>query len=201
MSKPCLPALMAVLFAVGGTAQAVSPANRQRVPVDASACGAVPAQLAAAAAAIVGRDWPGYRPYLCLYPVRAPDGKVSLYVLALDVPRADRAHALAWRHGKPVAADDVGGDIDPMPLPAVISRDGRWLATLPRPFPADPPATMSVSFSEWLGGFPTRIDLRIDDPTQDIAARPPYCPPALLWDRRTGRFVETPGKFYASCPR
>lgn len=201
MSKRAWVAVVALL-AVGSVAQAATRSvDKRQTHVDAQACGVVPARLVAAAARIVGADWPRYRPFMCLYPVRAPDGNEPLYLLALDVARADRAHALAWRHGEPVSPDDVSGNIDPIPLPAVIDRDGRLIATLPRAFPNDPPATMSVIFSDWRGDFPSRIALRIDDPTQDVAAKPPYCPPPLVWNKAAGRFIESPGDFYVSCPR
>lgn len=91
--------------------------------------------------------------------------------------------------------------MDPIPLPAVINRDGHLLGTLPQAFPSDPPAVTAVMFSNWSGNFPLRIVLHIDDPTQDIAAKPPYCPPPLIWNKATGRFIESRGNFYVSCSR
>lgn len=193
---------VALLLAAGGAARATEhPAGGRSVAVDPTACRAVPDRLAAAAAKIVGSDWSHYRPYLCLYPVRAPAGVAPLFLLALDVARADRAHALAYVHGVPVGADDVGGDTDPIPLPAVIDADGRLLGSLPLAFPNDPPATMAVRFSDWRGNFPHRIALRVDDPTQDTAAAPPYCPPPLIWNQAAGRYIEQPGSFHVGCPR
>lgn len=190
---------LALLLPLNATA--FPTASAPSTSVDTTACHAVPLRLATAAARIVGSNWPRYRPFMCLYPVHAPSGEVPLYLLALDVTRADHANALAWRNGTPIGPDHVGGDIDPIPLPAIIDNDGHFLGSLPRAFPHDPPASMAVAFSDWLGSFPYRISLRIDDPTQDTTAKPPYCPPPFMWNKAAARFVERAGNFYVSCPQ
>ncbi|GLQ98955.1 hypothetical protein [Dyella mobilis] len=178
---------------------ATSARGSEQVSVDPKACGKVPDRLVDAAAKIVGSDWPQYRPFMCLYPVRSPKGDVPLFLLALDVDRADEANSATFLHGKPMDPHDTLEQIDPIPMPAIMGANGALLGTLPVAFPEDPPATTAVYVSDWRDDFPHRIALRVDDPTQDTAVRPPYCPPSWIWNAAKKKFIQQAGEFYVAC--
>jgi hypothetical protein len=190
-----------VLLLAVAAARAASASGSEPGVVDPKSCTPVPDRLAAAAAAIIGSDWPQYRPFTCLYPVPSPKGNVPLYVLALDVDRADEANSLTFLRGHPIDPHATTESIDPIPLPAIVGADGSLLGRLRDPFPNNAPASSSVRFSDWHDDFPRRFDVQVNDPTQDTAVPPPYCPPPWIWDAAKKQFVQRPGKYYVACAR
>jgi hypothetical protein len=72
-----------------------------------------------------------------------------------------------------------------MPQPLLFSPGGSQLGTLPYNFPDDPPLQLHVTFTDWVRGFPQRIDLRVIDPTaggdRDL--------PSLVWDEPRSRYM------------
>jgi hypothetical protein len=192
--------LMSLIFVFPLSISAVAASPPDVTSVEPNTCSQIPPELDSAAAKIIGSDWALYKPYMCIYPVRTPEGALVLDILALDIPKADAANALVFKDGKPIAPDDVSGNFDPIPKPVVITLSGELLATLAEPFPRNDPATSSIEFSNWNNGFPYRIIQYVNDPTQATAPQP-FCPPPYIWTKTAQRYVEAKGNYYALCPK
>lgn len=180
----------------------LSSAHAASVAVDPGSCGTVRKSLLTAAAKLVGMDWPEYRPFMCLYPIKSPTGSTALFLLALNADKADAAGSLVLYQGKPVPGGNDDGNNDPVPLPMVIGKHGKLLAKFPESvwFPRFDPATTDVYFSKWYDNFPHKFKLRINDPTVGSPGWP-YCPPPFMWNAHQQKFVEQKGNLYAKCPR
>lgn len=177
-------------------------AHAASTTVDPNSCGAIPESLMQSSANIVGADWPVYRPFMCLYPVKSPTGSTVLFLLALDTSKADAANSLVLERGQPVQGDNDGGKNDPIPPPAVIDRKGNMLAKFPDSlwFPTFDPATTSVLFSQWKNNFPYKFTLYVVDPTVSSPGGP-YCPPPYMWDVAAQRYIQSKGDYYGVCPK
>ena len=58
-----------------------------------------------------------------------------------------------------------GAETVAMPNPILFSATGERLGRLPTNFPRDPPAELSLSFSDWRNGVPFRISMCVISPT------------------------------------
>jgi hypothetical protein len=72
-----------------------------------------------------------------------------------------------------------------MPAPLLFLPSGEVSGSLPYNFPDDPPAELRVTFAQWEGGFPERIELYLIDPR---AGGNRSLPP-LVWDASQKKFV------------
>jgi hypothetical protein len=72
-----------------------------------------------------------------------------------------------------------------MPNPLLFLPSGEVSGSLPYNFPDDPPAELRVTFAQWEGGFPERIELYLADPR---AASNRSLPP-LIWDANEKKFA------------
>ncbi len=95
----------------------------------------------------LGPDWSALAAYVqrCLVP--GPDGRTALTV---DVVRLDRAYAAHLFNAHPDQK---------VPDPVLRDMSGRVVGTLPEGFPVDPPGVLRVTFADWSGGRPLRIEL------------------------------------------
>ena len=72
-----------------------------------------------------------------------------------------------------------------MPSPLLFLPSGDVLGSLPYNFPDDPPAELRVTFDQWVGDFPERIELQLIDPR---AAGDRSLPP-LIWVANEKKFA------------
>lgn len=114
----------------------------------------------------LGAEWHDVSAYVEACPVPGPDGKIAL---AVAVVRIDRMLKARWfdAHANPH-----------IPLPVMLGNDGRIIGTLPEGFPADLPGALRVTFEDWRGATPWRIDQYEGFET----ALPPHALAAQVWD-------------------
>lgn len=72
-----------------------------------------------------------------------------------------------------------------MPSPLLFLPSGEVSGSLPYNFPDDPPAELRVTFAQWKGDFPERIELHLTDPR---AAGDRSLPP-LIWVATEKKFA------------
>ena len=139
-------------------------ASAYEVRLDAAAC----RPLAAPLAASLGPDWSALAAYVQSCPVAGPDGRTALSV---DIVRLDQAYA-AHRFNR-----NPGQHV---PDPVIRDTTGQPIGTLPEGFPVDPPGKLRVTFADWDGGRPRRIELY---EAGQSAVSPERLPP-MHWDVR-----------------
>ena len=154
----------------GGVLPAV--AAPYQVRLDAAVCRAAPAAVVRG----LGADWGAVAGYAEACPVRGPDGRVALSVVVVRIDRMQRDRFFA-------AQPDLA-----LPLPVVLDADVRAVGRLAEGFPVDLPGALRVSFVDWRGGWPRRIEQFEGFAT----ALPPHSLSALLWDRRKRRYQGAP---------
>ena len=142
------------------------------VKLDAGACrAATPALLASLSA-----EWRALSDYAQDCPVPGPDGKVAVTVAILRIDRMQREHYFDT-HREPR-----------IPLPVLLDASGQAIGKLPEGFPADLPGALQVTFADWRGGMPTRIDQYEALET----ALPPHALAAQAWDVGAHQFRQLP---------
>ena len=130
--------------------------------LDADACRAATPGLLET----LGADWRGLSGYVQDCPVPGPDGQTALSVA---VVRIDQMQANHW----------FDSHRDPrIPLPVVLDNARQVIGKLPEGFPADLPGALQVTFKDWRGGMPSRIDQYESFET----ALPPHPLGAQVWD-------------------
>ena len=144
-------------LAVTGPAQAAPYAVR----LEARRC-----TPAASRAATLGPAWQALAAFIRDCPVRGPDGKLALVAVTLRIDLIDADPAL-----RKLANLEI-------PDPLLLRPDGTWLGTLPEGFPTDPPGALRVTFRDWHGGLPRRIDLY----EGGVSALSPHAIDPMRWD-------------------
>ena len=159
--RPVIIRALAIL-ALPATASAYS------VRLDAARC----SKLAAPEVVALGPDWSALAAYVQRCPVPGPDGRTALTV---DVVRLDRAYAAHLFNDHPDQR---------VPEPVLRDAMGRPVGTLPEGFPLDPPGALRVTFADWSGGRPLRIELF---EAGRSAVSPEQLPP-MHWDPKTDAY-------------
>ena len=114
----------------------------------------------------LGAEWQALSNYMQDCPVPGPDGKTAL---SIAVVRIDRMQADRW----------FDPHRDPhIPLPVILDDESRVIGKLPEGFPADLPGALQVTFKDWSGGLPSRIEQFEAFET----ALPPHTLAAQIWD-------------------
>lgn len=139
-----------------------------KTSLDAEVCHAAAPKLLET----LGADWQAVSGYVQDCPVLGPDGKTALSVA---VVRIDRMQANRWfdKHAEPRR-----------PLPVILDNASRNIGKLPEGFPADLPGALQVTFKDWSGGLPSRIDQYEAFET----ALPPHVLAAQVWDPTKRQF-------------
>ncbi len=143
-------------------------ASAYSVRLDAGRCVALPDSGIAA----LGPDWTALAAYVQRCSVPAPDGRPALSV---DIVRLDRAYAAHLFNAHPDQK---------VPDPVLRDVSGHAIGTLPEGFPVDPPGALRVTFTDWSGGMPRRIELY---EAGRSAVSPTRLPP-LRWDPKANAF-------------
>lgn len=150
----------------GGVATA---AGGPAVQLDAATCEApAPAQKK-----WVTGDYAKYERFAIVCPVRRPGGAIGLYVLSIDALDLDRS----------LPADALAPTL---PEAALVLPDGQIVGKLPYAYPADPPVTLDITFSDWTDALPGAVRVFVKDPTvSGDRALPP-----LVWRADRRQYVE-----------
>jgi hypothetical protein len=159
------------------------------VRIQPSACSAVPARFNPIGRKLIGVDWSHYQPFMKLCPVNDPSGKTILRILALNLPAAQKAGSLEWVNGKRWTPDSPENS-DPVPLPILINRNGKPLATLPENLFPLIPNRGYIAATHWHHHFPTQLIVAQDEPNLGPNA-PLHCI-TYRWNPRTQRYAATP---------
>ena len=144
-------------------------ASEYAVRLDAGRC--VP--LAQPELAALGSAWAAFAPFAQRCPVPDPDGRA---VLSVYIVRLDQAYAAHLFNGRPELTS---------PNPELRDAAGRVVGVLPEGFPVDPPGRMRVTFTDWQGGLPRRIELY--EARADGAS--PQSVPPMHWDPEASSYV------------
>lgn len=160
--RPVLAALRAMLLCHPASAAGYA------VQLDAARC--IP--LDPSTVTQLGPDWQPVARYVQRCPVAGPDGRPALSV---DIVRVDHAYADGVFDAQPSLA---------VPTPVLHDPSGRAVGGLPEAFPADPPGALRVTFADWHGGLPRRIDLF----EAGASTLPPHALPPLRWDLKANAY-------------
>ena len=104
--------------------------------------GMAPGRLAS-----LGAGWRALGAYVQECPVRGPEGRVALTAVVVRIDRMYRAYYFNTR------------SMVDIPNPVLLDGTDRMVGTLPEGFPTDPPGKLRVTFKDWRGGVPWRIEL------------------------------------------
>lgn len=166
----------AVWFLVTLSVSSAGAAVPDRVALDVKLCHPAPSTL-------LQHLPPGLRDggrYIHLCPVLGEQQKIVLYILT---PRLDLAgkdfpfvENLMKNH-KGISRSSIIFDINMKTL-------GEFLGT----FPFDPPGMLEVTFTDWHGGFPFRIDF--DAPATGMHRAEHFDP--LYWNAQIRKFQDSP---------
>lgn len=138
----------------------------------------------------IGRDWHFYEAFMETCPVLGPDGRTVLRVIALSLPKANRAGRLFALNGRAWNAPSDTASYDTLPLPLVLNKAGHVVARLPVDVFPMPPISTHIVFRDWRDGRPLDIVMRRTDPT----ISPPISScnvKELVWDD-DGRYISNP---------
>ncbi len=111
-------------------------------------------------------EWQALSSYVQDCPVPGPDGKIALSVAVVRIDHMQADHWFDSHH-------------DPrLPLPVILDGKSRVIGKLPEGFPTDLPGALQVTFKNWSGGLPSRINQYEAFET----ALPPHALAAQVWD-------------------
>jgi hypothetical protein len=122
------------------------------------------------------QEWSQFSRYVRACPVKESTEKTAIVLVSIDAAGYYK--------------DQAGTDAPQVrfPRPILFSPTGKVLGRLPYNFPDDPPTELRVTFSDWRGGFPMRVDMFIKDPAAggDRNLRP------LVWNRQREEYQQPP---------
>lgn len=119
--------------------------------------------------------WQAYAPFIDTCTLIAPNGTSALTLVSVSAKRyyANRA---------------PGAEAVELPRALIVGATGRVTGELPFAYPDDPPRALELSFADWRGGRPWRIDMLVRDPT----VSGDHSLPPLLWDPIASQYVASP---------
>lgn len=116
-------------------------------------------------------EWSSFGPYIDTCRLTSPSGEVALEIITVSAKR--------FYDNQPSGVATVS-----FPKPLLRSADQQELGQLPYSYPDDPPVSIELTFSEWLGGRPQQIDILVRDPT--VSGDHTLTP--LRWDSLAARY-------------
>jgi hypothetical protein len=101
-----------------------------------------------------------------------PEPRLALSVAIVRIDRMQKERWFDTHH-------------DPrIPLPVILDSASRVVGKLPEGFPADLPGALRVTFKDWRGGMPSRIDQYEAFET----ALPPHALAPQVWDNEMHQY-------------
>jgi hypothetical protein len=116
-------------------------------------------------------EWNSFAPFIESCRLSSSSGDVALEIITVSAKR--------FYDTQPSGVVTVS-----FPKPLLRSADQQELGQLPYSYPDDPPVSIELTFSEWLGGRPQQIDILVRDPT--VSGDHNLTP--LRWDSLAARY-------------
>jgi hypothetical protein len=117
-------------------------------------------------------DWKQFERFAIACPIKAGRGAPVLYLVSVDDPALE----------KTLPSDAPAAKL---PHAIVLMPDGAVVARLPYAYPFDPPASLDVTFADWIDGLPRSIELFLEDPAVGGNRKLP----SLKWDEKFRSYV------------
>lgn len=166
-----LAGLLAACLPAGARAQN---GGEQTLWLDSARCVPCPTQMLRT----LPPAWREYWHFVQLCPVTSSEGRVALQVMT---PRIDLATAAAaGTRERILGYFSVHGLIAPPSLYLVDSH-ANLIGEIATRFPLDPPYRVTLGFSGWQEGFPTRVEVRREMPPGGSAGGS-ASPRVFVWD-------------------
>ena len=142
-----------------------------QVPLRAATCRAIAPPLLQR----LGPEWQPLASYVQGCPVRGTNGTVALTVVVVRIDRMMDVHYFNTHTLE-------------IPFPVLLDGSGRVVGGLPEGFPYDPPGKLRVTFTQWRGGWPARIEQY----EAGVSALAPHALSPQVWVPGEGRYRQEP---------